>query len=466
MSYIALTFILILSGPVGFWTDSLDRSISCKVFGYRVDSDLVVFDCRGLKFCILTRGMDTDRSRKLVATDADADADGVGDELEWQQVRRNKRIRNSTGGTFSTQVTYETTYKVSKEDFKKLSTDDKLISLYDMMLSLGSVNARVQDLEHDVQALTARNLDYDTRIKYLEYKNIDLEARSRRNNLIFRGLNELVGETDCEPIIYKFLAEHLLLDIDNICIQRAHRLGNPNPPQRRWAAALVKRRGPRPIIVCFRDYKVIELIMSKAKMLKGKEYGINRDYPNEIISARSKLWADYKSAKDLYKGSGNKVSIGFPAKLIINGKVTRDEFPDWRQVLSSKGKNPASFVTDTSKMTRDSVPIMHAPVQPPVREPILVSTSSADHSVFGATDDRNVHDLSMETEKSEHSDDDGADDKVLNPAGVCLPAEPASPSDQYSQAMKHLESFQERGNNLPPPIPSSSALDQSSGSTV
>ena len=180
---------------------------------------------------------------------------------------------------------------------KKLSTDDKLVSLYDMMVSLGSVNARVTDLEQDVQYLFAQKAESDTRIKYLEYKSIDLQARSRRNNLIFRGHPELVGEedSDCEPIIRKHLADDLLLDPEHICIQRAHRLGNLTQLNRRWA----KRRGPRPIIVCFRDYKDVELIMRNAKMLQSKKFGINRDYPSEIISARSKLWADYKQAKDI-----------------------------------------------------------------------------------------------------------------------------------------------------------------------
>ena len=74
----------------------------------------------------------------------------------------------------------------------------------------------------------------------MEYKSFDLEARNRRYILIFWGLSELVGEGGFEPIIHKFLAEHLLLDIDNIYIQRAHRLGKPNPPQRRWVQKMAK----------------------------------------------------------------------------------------------------------------------------------------------------------------------------------------------------------------------------------
>jgi len=37
----------------------------------------------------------------------------------------------------------------------------------------------------------------------------------------------------------------------------------------------------RPIIVCFRDYKDVEIIMSNASRLKHKpQYDINRDYPS------------------------------------------------------------------------------------------------------------------------------------------------------------------------------------------
>ena len=33
-------------------------------------------------------------------------------------------------------------------------------------------------------------------LKLLQYKSIDIEARSRRNNLLFRGIPEVNGEDD------------------------------------------------------------------------------------------------------------------------------------------------------------------------------------------------------------------------------------------------------------------------------
>ena len=71
--------------------------------------------------------------------------------------------------------------------------------------------------------------------------------------------------------------------------------------------------------------------MAKAHTLQGTDYGINLDYPDEIVKALSRLWAEYKEAKPKYR-QGN-LYIGFPAKLVIDGEVARDEFPDWKDIL-------------------------------------------------------------------------------------------------------------------------------------
>ena len=55
-------------------------------------------------------------SRKLVMVAGGGDDDDDGRDA-WQTVQQKKRNRNLTGGTFSTNVTYETTFKVSKDDF-------------------------------------------------------------------------------------------------------------------------------------------------------------------------------------------------------------------------------------------------------------------------------------------------------------------------------------------------------------
>ena len=182
-------------------------------------------------------------------------------------------------------------------------------------------------LEQKVANLETSSKAHDARLKLIEYKSIDLEARSRRNNLIFRGHKENVESDNCMEIIRQHLVQQLGLSPD-ICIQRAHRLGNINRrPRRRGVKPNIQ---PRPIIVQFRDYQDVELILENAKKLRDTPFGINRDYPKEIVAARSKLWPSYKKAKENPRAV---VYIGYPAKLIVNGSVREDQFPDWKNIL-------------------------------------------------------------------------------------------------------------------------------------
>ena len=65
--------------------------------------------------------------------------------------------------------------------------------------------------------------------------------------------------------------------------------------------------------------------------LQGTDYGVSRDYQKEIVAARSELWPRYKIERSKFPRS--KVTIGFPTKLVINGRVVQDKFPDWFLVL-------------------------------------------------------------------------------------------------------------------------------------
>ena len=57
-----------------------------------------------------------------------------------QVVNRSKRLRKSTGGTFEPISESETVCKISKEQFKAMSVDDKLVSMFDMMTGFTSLN--------------------------------------------------------------------------------------------------------------------------------------------------------------------------------------------------------------------------------------------------------------------------------------------------------------------------------------
>ena len=174
-----------------------------------------------------------------------------------------------------------------------------------------------QKLEQVVQ-VTNRNTNL---LKTLAYKSIDQEARSRRNNLIFWGISENFDE-NCFSLVREFIKNHIDLDSDRMYLARAHRLG-----QRK----IGYRNPKRPIIVNFRDFCDVESIMSRAYMLKNSQFSVGYDLPKEINEARKRLWEETKYIKS--KQPRSKCQIVYPAKLIVDGKVYRDEFPQWNDAV-------------------------------------------------------------------------------------------------------------------------------------
>ena len=63
-------------------------------------------------------------------------------------------------------------------------------------------------------------------LKAVAYKSIDLEARSKRNNLFFWGFEE-DGTENCFKRVGTVIYEKLELDSDNMYLCRAHRVGQP-----------------------------------------------------------------------------------------------------------------------------------------------------------------------------------------------------------------------------------------------
>ena len=60
--------------------------------------------------------------------------------------------------------------------FKKMSNDDELVSLFDIILQLASVTRHVGELEEDIEIFLAHNTVTDKCLILLEYKSIDQEA--------------------------------------------------------------------------------------------------------------------------------------------------------------------------------------------------------------------------------------------------------------------------------------------------
>ena len=240
----------------------------------------------------------------------------------------------------------------------------------------------VNDKLCEVIEVTNKNTNV---LKTLAYKSIDLEARSRRNNLVFWGLLENHHE-NCFAIIRDLIHRHMDIDAGRMYIARAHRLG----PRK------IGQRSPkRPIIVNFRDFCDTETIMSKAHMFKNTPFSVAYDLPKEINEARKKLWDELRSIKRADPRA--KFQILYPAKLIVDGKLVRDEFPDWGAVLHKSRTTDFAIIDQHCSFDQTC--------EWPTRDQMFTNTMNETLSENpGARDCLNIHGGRVDSAESINSD--------------------------------------------------------------
>ena len=149
-------------------------------------------------------------------------------------------------------------------------------------------------------------------VKGLRYRTLDQEARSRRNNILVFNVAENEDE-DVGNVLGLFLRDNLKVTSE-VAIQRVHRLGRPKRDDK-----------PRAIIACLRDYPDVDLLFRNTKHLKGSKLGLSRDYPEEIRKARGRL----EPARRQARRENKHAVIAYPAKLVVDKVVVKDELEDW-----------------------------------------------------------------------------------------------------------------------------------------
>ena len=250
----------------------------------------------------------------------------------------SKRQRVSTDSTGSVGAAASKPPLLSLEQFKSLDVNDKLDRIFGCLHDIVTTNERLLKAEQIVYETQNTAKVNKRRIDLLAYKSIDIEARQRRNNLLFYGIEKRLNEDTC-AVLSNFLTDKLSLDAEAIFVQRAHRIGRlvQQRPLRPGQRSKV-----RPIIAAFRDYPDVELILSNVNRLQGTKFGVNRDYPHEIVEARKPLFAEKKRLKSLQPLAN--ISIQYPAKLVMNGHVVQDELPNWFTVIKGDRLNKDGYV--------------------------------------------------------------------------------------------------------------------------
>ena len=128
-----------------------------------------------------------------------------------------------------TTLTNQTLDNLSKEiedlkeslEFTQEETEGKFSKLNE---TITSMERNLCSLQKDIEAIQTTKPNWEIEIKN---KLVDLEDRSRRNNLRINGIKEGKNETweECEERVNCFLEEKLDMDTSEISSQRAHRVG-------------------------------------------------------------------------------------------------------------------------------------------------------------------------------------------------------------------------------------------------
>lgn len=155
------------------------------------------------------------------------------------------------------------------------------------------VNARLDEAEGRIEKAEERIQSTEEVITAMlklhtkmEDKLLDLESRSRRDNIRIYGVPE---EAEKESTTMVSFVENLLHgglelteDMPDLQIERAHRSVGPKPPV---------DAPPRSIIIKFLSFKTKETILRKAWQKKGftwqeNHINLDHDYPPQILKKR------------------------------------------------------------------------------------------------------------------------------------------------------------------------------------
>ena len=179
----------------------------------------------------------------------------------------NQKLDNLSKEIADLKESLEFTQEETEEKFSKLN--EKITSMERNLFSL----------KKDIEVIQTTKPRWAIEI---ENKLVDLEDRSRRNNLRINGIKEGKNETweECEERVNCFLEEKLDMDTRKIWIERADRVGE-------------KKRGQEiQIVVQFKNYKNKLDIFRNCKKLKGTNFSIFEDFNKETASTRKKKWKE------------------------------------------------------------------------------------------------------------------------------------------------------------------------------
>ena len=206
------------------------------------------------------------------------------DRLSEEIQDNNERLEKLNKETVDLKITLETSQEIFEKKFQKVNDN---------------LSKQKQKHKEDINELWKDNDQLCERLR-------DLEDRSRRDNLRIDGIAELENETweQTEEILHNLFKEKL--ELENIFVERAHRVGNKG------------KNDKRTIVLKLASFKDKLKIISEARKLKGTNISINEDYSKETLEIRKEKW---KEVKELRKNGTYAILVY--DKVVIKGKYRK-----------------------------------------------------------------------------------------------------------------------------------------------
>lgn len=193
-----------------------------------------------------------------------------------------------------------------KHDNSTARLERNMTEMRDSLLThLHKVESKVSELETQCSDLQQENRELNKKLDSLTMKCDSLENHSRRNNLLFFGVERGRGFEsweECEAKVRKVIKDGIGIS-DEICIERAHRVGREQA-----------------VIVKFASYKTKSMIINNSRKLKDsdryKDVYVREDFSAAVRMKRKGL---REKAKQLFS-AGQKSKLRFD-RLITNSAV-------------------------------------------------------------------------------------------------------------------------------------------------
>ena len=180
----------------------------------------------------------------------------------------------------------------------------------DLSSTVDSILKKVKDIEKEYKSVTRvieqcqqENSLLKRKLQLIEERQIKAEAYSRRDNLIFEGIQQTDGE-DLEQVLKETIRIKMKCpEINNMKFVRVHRLPGPTKPQR--------------VIAKFHFFQDRQRVWGKRFQLKGQNIWVSEDFPVEVRNRRQVLYPIFKAARKL----PDTKAIMSVDKLIVNSET-------------------------------------------------------------------------------------------------------------------------------------------------